>query len=333
MKETIVEDSNVKNSGKPFFTTSYTLNKIKKNEFTNVLNPKKVLIKFQKPSECKLLNEYKEKYTYDFIFNSFLEKKPFNDLFLPLIDKFQYKRALDEYVKYGKIMHFPEDKIYQWLGIILKNSLLIINSSIMHYRFSYIPTKFVNETLLPYFFNGKEFSTIDEHTFSYSLPEEVYSDGMNKTINEILTNRVVRNAIFGDILVQNFGKEEKDSCLLSNCLPYFYTSLSSNIEENFPFFYAEKKDGKTFIKATLPYVNETIGFYTWCGMDKYTEQMGLTQIIMLLNELKDDMSPEEILVWINRMLDIYHFRADLSKAFINGGKTALDEISTDYFHH
>jgi len=328
MKDEEVKEQDFRNGGIQVFTPSYVLKKVKEREFINVFNPKKILIKFEKTSECNLLNEYKEKYSYDAIFNLFLSGKTFKDLFLPLIDKYQYKRALDEYVKYGKIMYFPEDKIYQWLGIVIKNSLLVINSSIMHFRFTYVPVKFVSDTLLPFFFKNTDYSIIDDYTFSYTLPEEKYYDKINEDINKALYQRVFGKAILGNILLQNFTKKD-ESYLLSNTLPHFYTSLSNNPDENFPFFYAERKDDKIEAKIALPYINEKIGFFDWVGMDMYTEQMGLVQIITLLNELKDDMSPEEVLVWINRMLDIFHFREDLSKAFIKGGKKSLDEISNN----
>ena len=40
----------------------------------------------------------------------------------PLIQPQMYKKALSEFTKYGKFIHFPTKYIYQWIGIIMNNT-------------------------------------------------------------------------------------------------------------------------------------------------------------------------------------------------------------------
>ena len=54
---------------------------------------------------------------YDFIF-----KKSDKQQWTPLIQPDMYKKALSEFVKFGKFIHFPTKYVYQWMGIILNNT-------------------------------------------------------------------------------------------------------------------------------------------------------------------------------------------------------------------
>ena len=54
---------------------------------------------------------------YDFIF-----KKSNKQQWTPLIQPDMYKKALSEFVKFGKFIHFPTKYVYQWMGIILNNT-------------------------------------------------------------------------------------------------------------------------------------------------------------------------------------------------------------------
>lgn len=75
---------------------------------------------------------------------------------------------------------------------------------------------------------------------------------------------------------------------------------------------------------------ESIGFYDWCklpdGTDAWSDY-GLKPLFEIINEYKPNASAEEILILINRCLDVVHWRGDLSSAFIQGGKKSCDYIS------
>jgi hypothetical protein len=74
------------------------------------------------------------------------------------------------------------------------------------------------------------------------------------------------------------------------------------------------------------------GFYDWTklpdGSDAWSDY-GLQPLMEICNEYDDNMSPEEVIVLINRALDVVHCRGDLASAFINGGSKSLDFISNN----
>ena len=47
----------------------------------------------------------------------------------PLINPTMYQKALSEFIKFGEIKTFPTKYIYQWLGIIMKNTAKLISNT------------------------------------------------------------------------------------------------------------------------------------------------------------------------------------------------------------
>ena len=76
---------------------------------------------------------------------------------------------------------------------------------------------------------------------------------------------------------------------------------------------------------------DRIGFYDWCvlpdGSDAWSDY-GLGPLYNIIKEYRDDMEGWEILLLINRCLDVYHYRGDLASAFIEGGHRTCIEISS-----
>ena len=75
---------------------------------------------------------------------------------------------------------------------------------------------------------------------------------------------------------------------------------------------------------------DKIGFYDWALLPDGTEAItdyGLYPLYKLIREFRDNMSAEELLVLINRILDVTHCRGDLASLFIQGGSKALTAIS------
>lgn len=59
--------------------------------------------------------------TYSILMD-FIYKKTDKQNWTPLIQPDMYKKALFEFVKFGKFIHFPVKYVYQWMGIILNNT-------------------------------------------------------------------------------------------------------------------------------------------------------------------------------------------------------------------
>lgn len=75
---------------------------------------------------------------------------------------------------------------------------------------------------------------------------------------------------------------------------------------------------------------DNLGFYDWCKLPDNSDawsDYGLKPIYTLIRQYNASMSPGEVLVLINRILDITHNRGDLASAFIEGGSKTCSQIS------
>lgn len=75
---------------------------------------------------------------------------------------------------------------------------------------------------------------------------------------------------------------------------------------------------------------DDIGFYDWNILPDGSSNLsdyGLEPLYKLLQELEEQVTPEEKIVTINKILDVYHQRGDLVSAFIEGGSKSLRQIS------
>ena len=77
---------------------------------------------------------------------------------------------------------------------------------------------------------------------------------------------------------------------------------------------------------------EEIGFYDWLklpdGSDAWSDY-GLDPLFEILSEYRSDMPVGEKLILVNRCLDVYHCRGNLSSAFIGGGDNTLTKVSNN----
>lgn len=73
-----------------------------------------------------------------------------------------------------------------------------------------------------------------------------------------------------------------------------------------------------------------IGFDDWTiapdGTDAISDY-GLDPLYKLIMELEEQTTPEQKIVVINKILDVYHMRGDLASLFIQGGSKSLGQIS------
>lgn len=157
-----------------------------------------------------------------------------------LIQPEPYKKALSEFVKYGELLHFPKDKVFDWFKIIVTN-------------------------------------TIKMTSMSYLAGHE-----------------------------GGFPVDDVKDFLGDDDLPNDFSVLSNILEEK--------------------------GFYAWSKLpngDISWSDYGLKPLWNIINEYNDNMSAEEVLVLVNRALDVTHWNGDLSSAFIIGGAKTLSKISNE----
>lgn len=184
------------------------------------------------------INEYS-------ILDDFLNDTQGRQSWTPLISPRMYQKALNEFTKYGKFVNFPTKYLYQWMGIIMRNTAKLRANTNWAGHSSYFP------------------------------------------FQEFL-----------DFFVDEEDEEAR-----------------------------EKYDGN--YEACSEHLDE-IGFYDWMiapdGSDAYSD-FGIEPIEELIMKYDENMPLEELIVLINKVLDVYHCRGDLSSLFIEGGRKTLSKIS------
>lgn len=198
------------------------------------------------------IEEYSPYKIFDMVMNG-------EDLWTPLINPSMYKKALDEFVKYGYINKFPTKYIYQWFGIIMKNTAILRSTTEIAGHSDYSPF----DDFYDYFFN---------------------EDGVDN------------NGVSWEDFLQQHGLTEDDR----------YEGMTEYLDE--------------------------VGFYDKMylpdGSSAWSD-FGIEPIEKLIAKYNDNLSAEEVLVLINKILDIYHMRGDLSSMFIEGGSKTLTKISNN----
>ena len=182
---------------------------------------------------------------YDFIFRETDKQQ-----WLPLIQPDMYKKALLEFVRYGKFIYFPTKYVYQWMGILLNNTAKLRAN-----------TEWVG------------------HLDRDPIPIDVLEDAIENYPE------------YFEKYIKEFGMPNEDNC--------------------FEFM-------------------DEMGFYDWMNMPDGSDawsDYGLPALEKIICEYREDMTPEQTIVIINKALDCTHPRGDLSSIFIVGGSKTLTNIS------
>ena len=188
------------------------------------------------------------------------------NLWTPLIQPSMYQQALNEFTKFGRLEKFPIKYIYQWIGIILKNTAIISSITSISGHVTGYPV----EVMINAFFNTPE-------------EFEQYKSGLE------------HKGTFST----EFGWMEDDKTEVDD-------------EEAICQYF---DDNGIFWLMTLP-----------DGSNGWTD-FGLRPLEEIVEKYNDSLSPEQILVIINRALDVTHEHGDLASAFIEGGAETLSQIS------
>ena len=180
------------------------------------------------------------------IYRLMVEKSD-KQIVLRKINPNMYQKALNEFIKFGYITHYPTKYIEQWKDIVIENYTYLEVITVLYGHTSYFDV----DT-----FNDMVFNT-DETGESVSD----WSDAWEYMVK--------------------MGYD----VVLDNILPQF-----SN------------------------------------GHDLISDY-GLEPLGVIIRDLLSATDPNEILVLINKALDVSHQRSDLSELFIEGGESSLNRIS------
>lgn len=204
-----------------------------------IKNKLKKLIQEQIKSEDDL-RELLIQNTYD-IFRQIKDKEKIT---FSLIDPYQYKRAMEEYMKYGQFIRFPENKILDWKELVLNNIAMLEALTQIH-----------GHRVFPF--------------------DEFYD-------------------VFDDIERPDKSEEED----FSEIYDILYNKY--DIDEYVPHF----SNGQPVLS-----------------------DFGMKRLYELAKELIRQTKPEDIIITINKIMNVVHQRSDLSELFIRGGEESHSMIS------
>ena len=253
------------------------------------------------------LEDFYEDYYYEYgvysILNDFLKNPNEKQDWGVLINPYQYKKALSEFTRFGRLTSFPKQKVYQWMGIIMRNTAKLIgNTELVGHSESgplddcvefferYLGDRFIG---IDYKINGLKYY-VDERFLKNECKARFIDISNIKDIEEI-------------IRIYNEKMEIRDSRFsLENGKIVFS-------EDYLDFF------DRTGIYDTMILPD---------GSDAYSDY-GLEPLMNIIKDYDENLSAEEVLVLVNKCLDVYHRRGDLASAFIEGGSKSLTAISEE----
>lgn len=266
----------------------------------------------------------------------------------PLINPHTYQKALEEYTRYGQFVRFPEDLPYKMLSTIMRNAAILEANTLWRV----VPDnsklfKEAQKSLLP--FLKEDGYTIYERDcrgvkvpsigrlMSFDSVLDVFKEKISTDhwgIEQIVdywevSGLKISFSEFISSLSASFVKQMPSLADLINSILKFGTYIYRiDVLDNGLFVDGSSKETMSVYSYLL-----TKGFFTFLkrgapqGSGLYFSAEGLHQLKPILDAYKPSMSPEEVLVLVNRALDVTHDRGSLAEVFIQGGAESLDAIS------
>ena len=272
---------------------------------------------------------FMEKYGANYIFTQFLSRESDRMSWTPLIKKDMYAKALREFMQYGKLINFPEKVVFQWMGIIMKNTAMLAAATELFGHSQSFPIEECEDFLVEWF-DGKRMVCVEGYNsmFVQIFPYEIVKLAESGTIN--MNEAIDCN---GQQYFDFVSQEDVDRLTFEKMaaqykeLIYEYNDKYGNADYSIDVDYEQMK---FYWRMPTHELLESIGFYDWLVTpdDTYAiSDYGLNPLIKVIMEYNESMTAEQTLVIVNKALDITHPRGDLSSVFIEDGWRTLDYIS------
>lgn len=259
--------------------------------------------------EYPKLYDYLDEYGSYYIFNSFLENPRGKQSWGVLINPEMYAKALREFTQYGRLVNFPTKYIYQWIGIIMKNTAILCSNTDIAGHSSSFPYEDFEDFLHSYFYDEREID-VD------------YNENIVKI--EITPNEAQSICNGENVLVKENYLLDEYNDLLELIQDYNNSSYNDGKIE------ISKNNDKFYWVDDIFNFLDLIGLYDWMqmpdGSDAFSDY-GLEPLAKILKEYNDELSAEKVLVLVNKALDVYHQRGDLASIFIQGGSKSLSRLA------
>lgn len=331
---------------KPTISKPNVSKDLKKDRSKMKLSNPKIKLESRKINESSYeespFYEYLEEYDESYVLNRFAENPHGKQDWGVLINPSMYEKALQEFTRYGYFQRFPTKYVYQWMGIIMKNTaILIANTSLAGHAngFNY---ETVFDFIETYYDDRDAFLEENDKIWVEISEKEILSfisnDEVKFPINE--ENGIHKDGQYDLFMNQaqvdayDKKREELKSSRLKAKRDASYKkkiqTAINNINQDNHTYNIESKDGKYYIVSDMFDFLNDIGLYDWMvmpdGSDAWSD-FGLEPLMEIIKEYNSDLSPDEVIVIVNKALDVYHQRGDMASIFVEGGTKALSKIS------
>lgn len=285
--------------------------------------------------------EYLENYDEAYVFNEFLSKKSEKQSWGVLINPDMYAKALREFTQYGKLVKFPSKYIYQWMGIIMKNTAILKANTNIAGHSQWFPTEEFEDFVISYFGNNREIN-MDYNDDKVKI--EIFPKDVLKLLDEEFTSLNEAVDKYGQTYFPWVSQYDADRIAAQQDLERNRTKfreMYGDIMEYVAEFNQNSKHYEGEIEVDyntnkLYWVVDPlnflgiIGFYDWMQMPDGTDafsDFGIEPLERVLSEYDENLPPERVLVIVNKALDVYHQRGDMASIFVTGGSRALSRIA------
>lgn len=285
--------------------------------------------------------EYLEDYGVDYVLNQYLDDPNGKQDWFPLIDPNMYEKALQEFTKFGRFINFPTKYVYQWMGIIMKNTAILCANTELAGHAS-LPSLDQFEYFIDSVLNGKEWDWGHEN----NVIRETSFDELGKILKEwgyqIQENHGIHKDGQYDLFMNQAETDAYDAKMADiEARKQLESQMAQELRRFQPAIDAYNKrfegdsrifvdHGKLFIDENIMQFLDEIGFYRWMvmpdGSDAFSDY-ALQPLAEIIAEYHQDLPPERVIVLINRALDVVHARGDVASIFIIGGRKTLSSIS------
>lgn len=289
--------------------------------------------------EDSTLLGYIQEYDVYHVLMEFLNNPQGHEEWYPLIDPSMYERALSEFTKFGRLIHFPTKYVYQWMGIILKNTALLnANNSLFGKDYS-IPLEEISDFLDEWFHDEREWDWGEGEELQYEISIDEFYELCNKkgvSLNEEfgLHNNGQYDLFMNQWETNDYDKKQaqinanREKAQQFEALKPYIDQYNQSGYYDEVFVNLEK--GALYRSIDISYFLDEIGLYDWCSLPDGSvgaTDFAIPKLFKILEQYNSNTSPEDTLVLINKALDVYHQQGDISSIFIVGGSKTLSQIS------
>lgn len=284
--------------------------------------------------------EYAEDYNIRYVLREFLDNPKGKQEWGVLINPDMYAKALREFTQYGKLVKFPSNYVYQWMGIIMKNTLILRANTELVGHTQWFPYEEFEDFLCSYFDGEREIEVDTNDSMKIEIyPKEVLNlcegdfltplkevtDKYGQTYFPWMSQGDVERVVAKQDLERQKNKFSEEYGNIGDYISKFneVPTYKGKIEIDY-------KTNKIYWIVDCLNFLDIIGLYDWMempdGSDAWSDY-GLEPLEKILSQYNEDLSPEEVLVLVNRALDVYHQRGDMASIFIQGGSKTLTNIA------